>query len=441
MTDHASSLLRGDKIRVAHILRKYDPCEWGGTETAVHDLIQDLRDQGVDSIVYAPAIKNSRPANDPLRARGTTVHRFQAFVPIIGIREMDRRALTAIGGNIVSFEAFWQLHQERDVDVIHAHMLGRLGSIARMVARHKRIPFVITIHGGYLDLPPQVADKLAVPARRGLDYGKIFGLLLRSRHLVEDADAIITVNSREAELLRRKFPTTRVELVPHGLPTSNYDRDHREAAQTFFPAIRGRRIVLCVGRIDSVKNQVFLVEAFPQLQREWPNLSLVLVGSSTDTQYERHLRRRIHDLNLNGSVLLAGLLPPNDPLLIGLYQCADVFVLPSLSETFGLVLLEAWAASCPVIASATAGAKQLVRNGENGFLFPIDDRAGLIQAFRSTFQSETRRKSLGASGQKMVRTHYDSRAAARRVRHIYADLQANVRKKMRNLPPVRQGQP
>jgi starch synthase len=225
------------------------------------------------------------------------------------------------------------------------------------------------------------------------------------------------------------------------LPTSNYDRDHREAARAFFPAIRGRRIVLCVGRIDSVKNQGFLVESFPQLQREWPNLSLVLVGPSTDTQYDRHLRQRIHDLKLDASVLLTGLLPPNDPRLIGLYQCADVFVLPSLSETFGLVLLEAWTASCPVISSATAGAKQLVRNGENGFLFPINDTAELIQAFRHTFQSEERRKSLGASGQKMVRTHYDSRAAAQRVRHIYADLQANARKKTRDFPPVRQGEP
>jgi len=431
----------GDKdLRVAHILRKYDPSEWGGTETAIKDLVMGLQTHSVKSMIYAPQLKRPAQPNDPLNAVGARVHRFRAFVPIIGLREADRRALIAMGGNLVSFDAFWQLHQNRELDVIHTHALGRLGSIARVVAREKRIPFVITIHGGFLDLPSAVADKLAAPGRRGFDYGKLFGMLLRSRQLVEKADAVITVNPREAELLRAKWPALRVEVIPHGLPSDIYDRDHRAEARAHFPAIQERTIILCVGRLDAVKNPSFLIEALPQLQRERPNSLLVLVGPTTDVAYAQHLQERIHDLNLERSVLLPGALPPNDRRLIGLYQSAHVFVLPSSSETFGLVLLEAWAAGCPVIASATSGAKQLVRSGENGFLFPVNDKPGLIQAFRHTFQSEDRRKSLGQTGQKMVHAHYDNRVVAQRIRHLYADLQTNAREKTRRRPSPSKGQ-
>lgn len=431
MTNHVSSRDSDKKLRVAHILRKYDVREWGGTETVLQNTISGLREHRVDSIVYAPELRQCQEISDPLRAQGALVRRFRAFLPMMGLSEVDRQALVAIGGNIVSLDAIWKLHRDRTIDVIHSHVLGRLGGLARMVARQKQIPFVLTIHGGYLDLPPAAADKLVSLGQRGIDYGKVFGFLLRSRHVVKDADAIITVNSREADLLREKFPEARIEVVPHGLSTSIYSQDHRKAAHVYLPAIQGRTIVLCVGRIDSIKNQQFLIEAFSKLRREVPNALLVLVGAPTDIDYDRRIRQRIHELNIEQAVALVGPLPLNDPRLIGLYQSAHVFVLPSLSETFGLVLLEAWAASCPVISSATSGAKQLVRNGENGFLFPPNDTDGLIQAVRQTFKSEERRKSLGEAGRKMVHAHYDSRVVARRVRHIYADLQANARRKSR----------
>jgi alpha-maltose-1-phosphate synthase len=441
MIDHFSELLPDREIRVAHILRKYDPREWGGTETAIRDLVKGLEAQSVESVIYAPKLLHSTQIEDSFGALGAHLNRFRAFIPMIGLEEMDRKALIAIGGNIVSFDIFRQLHRNSGLDVIHTHALGRLGSIARVIARQKRIPFVITIHGGYLDLPATVVDKLIAPGQLGFDYGKLFGLLLRSRHLVEKADAVITVNPREAELLRAKWPALRVEVIPHGLPTAIYDRDHRIAAQTHFPTIRERTIVLSVGRLDAVKNQAFLIESLPRLHRERPNALLVLVGPTTDSAYERNIRERIRDLKLENSVLLTGLLPPNDPRLIGLYQSAHVLVLPSKSETFGLVLLEAWAAGCPVIASSTSGAKQLIRSDENGFLFPVNDPQGLVQAFRHTFQSEDRRKSLGQMGQKMVRTHYDTRVVAKRIRHLYADLLMKARGKARVRSSSPKGQP
>ena len=159
---------RGE-MRVAHVLRKYDPREWGGTETAVRELLGGLRANNIDSVVYAPHIEGFVDRDqDMLQIDGFDVRRFHAFVPVIGASAADRKCLEAIGGNIVSLDAPFRLLREPALDVIHTHALNRLGGIARFVARRRRIPFVVTIHGGYLDLPMAAAQKPAAPAKRGV---------------------------------------------------------------------------------------------------------------------------------------------------------------------------------------------------------------------------------------------------------------------------------
>ena len=97
----------------------------------------------------------------------------------------------------------------------------------------------------------------------------------------------------------------------------------------------------------------------------------MLAGPCTDEVYGQTVRARIASEGLEWDVLLTGGLLPNDPILIGLLQQADLLVLPSVSETFGLVLLEAWATHTPVLASRTSGATTLIDQGVNGLLFDL----------------------------------------------------------------------
>jgi hypothetical protein len=80
-------------VRVAHVLRKYNPAEWGGTETAIQRLCEGLLQQGVHSIVYSPEIDCKSHVEDPLRSVGCQVERFKAFVPIWGISKNEKRQL------------------------------------------------------------------------------------------------------------------------------------------------------------------------------------------------------------------------------------------------------------------------------------------------------------------------------------------------------------
>src|SRR5260221_817423 len=102
-------------MQVVHLLRKYNPAEWGGTETALLRLFDGLRQHGVTPVVFCPRAKNGFAA-DPLAESGCAVKRFRACVPIWGISPEQKKKLTAVGGNLMSFDlpvALWR--QRADV--------------------------------------------------------------------------------------------------------------------------------------------------------------------------------------------------------------------------------------------------------------------------------------------------------------------------------------
>lgn len=413
-------------MRIAHLLRKYNPAEWGGTETVIHQISHGLRRQGVDSVVYCPALSQSASAQsaarDPLAEAGCQVKRFAACVPIWGISSEQRRQMIAVGGNLMSFDLLRSLWGAPRLSVVHSHALGRVGGIGLTIARRRRIPFVVTVHGGLYDLPEALRKSLHPSQPRGFEWGKPFGLLLRARRVIQEADAILTCNRREAELMQERHPDRRVVMHPHGVPAEIYDEDQRAVARQAFPEIVGRQVLLSVGRIDPVKNQRFLVEQVPELIRRHPNALLVLAGPCTDEVYGPELERRIDALGLRQHVLLTGKLPPADPRLIGLMQEARVAVLQSISETFGLVILEAWAAGTPAISSRTSGASALIEHGRTGWLFDLEKPEGFHAAVDAVLQPRDEVRAMVANARERVVRDYDTRVLAARLKALYEQL-------------------
>ncbi len=408
-------------MHIAHLLRKYNPAEWGGTETVIRQLCDGLRREGVESTVYCPAIPPTH-IRDPLVEAGCTLQRFNACVPIWGISAEQKRQMIAVGGNLMSFDLVRLLWAARNLSLIHTHTLGRIGGIGLTMARRKGVPLVVTIHGGVYDLPESLRKSFDSPQTGGVEWGKPFGLLFRSRRVLAEADAILTCNRREAELVRERHPDRRVIVHPHGVPAKVYGVDHRAAALEAFPRIRGRDVVLSLGRIDAVKNQSWVVEQMPELLRRHPNAMLVLAGACTDEVYGEALQRRITALGLEPHILITGKLPPADPRLIGLLQVARVAMLQSVSETFGLVILEAWAAGTAAISSRTSGASALVEHGRNGWLFDLDRPASFHEAVDLVLTNESLRQQSIVLGRQRVVNEYDTQVLASRVRHLYANL-------------------
>jgi glycosyltransferase involved in cell wall biosynthesis len=408
-------------MKVAHILRKYNPAEWGGTETAMRQLCGGLRREGVDSVVFCPRIPRVAEG-DPLAEAGCVVKRFKACIPIWGISDERRLQLVSVGGNLMSFDLIRALAREPDLSVIHAHATGRIGGIGRMIARRRGLPFLFTTHGGIYDLPDGLRRVLDDPAERGWEWGRLCGLILGSRRLMDGADAIITCNEREAALIRERHPGRLVVVQPHGVSAQAHQTDCRGAARAAFPPLQGREVLVAVGRIDAVKNQAWLVEQMPGLILRHPRLLLVLAGAPTDQGYAEALARRIHVLGLEERVLFTGGLPPGDPRLLGLIQEARAVVLPSVSESFGLVILEAWAAGTPVISTRTSGAGSLIVDGDTGLLFDLARPAEFHAGVDALWSAPGLAARLAHRGRERVAADFDPQALAHAMKRLYESL-------------------
>ncbi len=402
-------------MRTIHVLRKFDHAEWGGTETAIERLLEGLRENDVQAVVYGPQLQPPPNKEEP------GIRRFRAFVPIWGLSAQRRRQLVSVGGNLMSFDLASSLWKERDAAIIHTHTLGRIGGIARIVARRRRIPFVVSIHGGVLDLPRQVRKDFNAPNRTGLEWGKIFGWLLGARLLFRDADCIVTCNEKEAALLRKNNRGKRIVVQPHGVPLALYQKDHRQAARAAFPQIVERQTLLCVGRIDPIKNQGWLLDQAPAIFQKHPKTLLVLAGPCTDEPYGELIGRKIKAFGLQDRVLLTGGLPPNDPRLLGLMQEAVALLLPSLSETFGLVILEAWASGTTVVSSRASGPSALIRDGENGWLFSLDKPEVFHGAVNCALGNPALARQMAARGA-AVTEQFSLVALAGRLKKLYEEL-------------------
>lgn len=393
-------------MKVAHVLRKYVPEEWGGTETAVKQLLDGLG-RGVEPVVFAPTLHGAT-FDDP-GPLGHPVRRYRATLPVIGIPKERRRKLESVGGNLLSLQLLAKLTREPGLSLVHTHALNRIGGAALTAARRRGLPFVVTVHGGAMDLPPEVEASMGAGA--GIEWGKAFGALLGARRVLRDADAILTVNPREAELLRRRYPGQRVLQTFHGVDLDRFSEDRRGAC----PDIAGGPVVLVLGRIDPVKNQLWAARQWGEVVRRHPRAQLVFAGAITDEAYGRQL-----EAAAGASMRMLGRIPQDDPALVGLLQRADVVLVPSKLETFGLVAVEAWASGTPVVASKTTGSTALIRDGEDGLLFDLDDPAGFHRALDRALREPG---ALVAAGRARARG-FGIEAAAAPVRELYEELLA-----------------
>lgn len=420
-------------MHTSHILRKYEPAQWGGTETAVLRLIQGLQFHGVSSAVHAPHSATSDDS-DPIRDVGVKVSRYRAFAPVWGISQRQREELVSWGGNLFSFDLFVQLLQS-PADVIHSHALNRIAGIGLRVARWKKIPHVVTLHGGALDIPAEVNQQLTAPLEGGFEWGKALGALVQSRRVLELTDAIFTCNPREAQLLQKKYPHQRVIVQPHSVPAAQYAVDHRAAALKAFPQIADRDLIVKVARLDPAKNLPWLVRQLPEIKHRHPKTMLVLIGAGTTQHVVEELHREIERLGLQNDVLLTGGLASGSPELIGLIQQARVFVLSSTAEPFGIVILEAWAAGTPVISSRTSGPLDLIDHGRTGLLYDLETSATFHQAIDSVFNDARLHRHLREEARSHVLAEYDVPSIAGRVAKVYGELREELARRAQHALP------
>ena len=441
-------------MKIAHVLRRLSFDDWGGTEQVVWNLANAQLAAGHDVRLFATtalyAGRDGPAPQDYSRGAGALPPAISRFHPIYPWFPMPKRLVAELdrkGGNPF-VPGLGRALREWRPDVIHCHAMARIAELCLRTAKATGAKCAISLHGGGAGVPEAEAKSLKAPTRGLLPWGKAIDILMGwTRRIPEDADGIVCVGEDEYDLYRARHP--HVLFLPNGVDTALYQcrvnadsgldrglepapseggRGKTDAPQSAtrpvgeaLQASSGRPPALravCVARIDRQKNQMLLVEA---LARN-PALTVRLVGPVTQPDYRAELEARAAELGVADRLSFAGALKPGSPELVAEYHAADVFVLPSRHEPFGIVVLEAWAAGLPVVASDVGGLGRLCAAHPGAALvFPPGDGVALDAALARLASDPALRASLSQAGFKAA-AKYDWHLLSDRLVRFYGEM-------------------
>ena len=336
-------------MRVGLFTREYPPLVYGGAGVHVDYLSRELAKK-IEVEVHCWGSQNSDAGN--LHVRGQ-----EPWKEITdGTTGKFKGALEAFSLNLTQVKAL------EGVDVVHTHTwyVSMAGYLAKKLYG---VPFVLTTHS----LEPLRAWKAE---QLGSGYAMSSWM---ERTAVEDADAIVAVSQGTKADILRAYPDVdpaKIHVIYNGIDLNEYQKTSDTTALREFGVDPTVPYVLFVGRITRQKGVTHLVDAIRYLPKD---TQVVLCAGAPDTpEIADELRAKVDAARKDHPRIVWIEKMVTKPQAIQLYSNARVFCCPSVYEPFGIINLEAMACKAPVVASATGGIKEVVVEGETGFLVPFD---------------------------------------------------------------------
>lgn len=405
-------------MNVVQVPRRFVKSHWGGTETVILETCKRLLAKGHSTKVICPKALSDKHEEiiDEVK-----VIRTSYFYPYFGLSFNAKAQLDLKGGNLFSFSLMKALRKEPNLDLIHLHTAKRTGGIARHVSIKRRIPYVVSLHGGLFDVPGEEAATWTEPTKGAFEWGKILGWWVGSRRVFDDASAIICVGEEERVQTQRQYPNKNVILLPNGVDPSFFSTGDGRSFRKARNIPDNAYVILTVGRIDPQKNQFFLVKQFNEISKLESNAHLLIVGHVTNHQYYDEIKRYILDKGLEQRVTIIPGLAANSSELANAYHSANLFVLPSVHEPFGIVILEAWASGLPVIASRVGGIPSFVVHRQDGMLFQPNNSAELLSIVKVLREENNLASKIASLGKEKAAREYSWDIITDRLINIYED--------------------
>jgi glycogen(starch) synthase len=388
--------------RVLILSWEYPPLIEGGLARHVRKLSENLAAGGTEVHVLTRGGEES-PEEDEVA--GVQIHR---------VREPKRPAdlgefVTWVERmNADMLAAGVELGDRYDFDLVHGHDWLVAGACDHL-ARRFGAPLVATIHAtehgrhqGWVEKHPQAHIHEV------------------ERWITNRADRVIVCSFYMREQVTDIFgvPDERVSVIWNGIDPDDL-RPHADAelerrrAQFAAP---DEKLVLLIGRLVYEKGFQLALEAMPAVIERLPGSRFLVAGSGT---HEAELRSQAQDLGLMEHGTFLGWI--GDDVLHSLYRIADVCVVPSIYEPFGLVALEAMASGCPCIVADTGGLREVVPHDEAGLRFRARDPDSLTEMIERVFSDHDLRRRLIAEAAEHV-LRFDWGDVAERTAEVYAEL-------------------
>ncbi len=287
------------------------------------------------------------------------------------------------------------------LDLVHMHYAiphSVSAYLAREMSKCDRyLPFVTTLHGTDITLVGRDPSYLPI-----------------TRFAIEQSDAVTCISEYLRDATRDTFHVDcPIDVIYNFIDTEFYRRIPNEDARREL-APNGERIILHVSTFRPIKRITDCIEVLARVCRKNPEVKLVMCGDGPERQDAEALAAR---LGVTDKVSFVGQQPQ---LKIREYlSAADVLLLPSQSESFGLAALEAMACECPVIATRVGGIPEVVDDTEAGYLFEIGDVAGMADAAIRILEDKEERERLGRNGRDAALARFASEKIIPQYEELY----------------------
>ena len=312
-----------------------------------------------------------------------------------------------------------------DADIVHCHTwYSHFGGI--LAKKNYGIPLVVTVHS-LEPLRPWKREQLA----GGYDFS-----LWVEKTALEMADAIIAVSGETKRDIERLFAVdpARVQVIHNGVDPDQYRKVDSSGAVQRFGVDPGKPYLLFVGRITRQKGIVHLVRAIQFMD---PGFQIVLCAAAPDTaEIAEEMKTAVEQAKTErpGVIWIDEMV--DQKTACELYSHAAVFCCPSIYEPFGIINLEAMACETAVVASAVGGIKEVVVDGETGFLVPLEQRKespfeatnpekfarDLAARINELMKNPQLRAKFGKAGRKRVEEKFSWSTIARKTKALYETL-------------------
>ncbi len=378
----------------------------GGMNVYVRELVSALAHAGLDCTTYTRAWQAGLPEVVNVEPNHRVVH-----IPA-GNFDVPKNELLSV---VDEFTENVRAHivASGGVDVLHANY-WLSGLSAHQLKHELDLPLVTTFH------------TLARVKAQGGDFESDIREKSES-DIIGCADAICVSCTEEERQFIELYgnPPGTLEIVAPGVEHAFFAPGEKRGARHALGIAFDVPVLLFVGRIQPLKGLDVAVQALAQLQAK--NAQLIVVGGASGSEGNEELEKVMQlarSLGVHNNIRFVE--PQAHHMLSTYYRAADVVVVPSRSESFGLVALEAAACGIPVVASAVGGLLTIIDDGETGYLVPRRDPALFAGHIDELLAHPTMALAMGAKAAEKAR-HYTWSFAAARLRRVYADVSTRDR--------------
>ncbi len=337
----------------------------GGMETSVINLSKGLQAAGHEVFIFAPNYPN-------WQEKEKNVFRYKSF------------DFTYDGYQYVIPYPFNKMEDKvrsLNLDIIHSHQPYSLGEEALKYGKKFNIPVVMTYHIKFEDyshyipfLPKSISQKF---------------INWTVNRYCRKCDAVIAPSSAIKKILIESEVKKQISVIPSGIDISNFAKDDNKRGELRdkYGVKEDEILMVTASRVVEEKNIDFLVNSFKLIRGRNQKARLMIIGEGAAKQDLEDLTAK---LELGDSVIFTGLLDKSE--MMGHYEAGDIFVFASLTETQGLVAVEAMASGLPVVAIKASGIEDMVKSGQDGILTDNDNENFTDNALRLIEDEELRKK-------------------------------------------------